>query len=602
MSDDTRTGTAGTTALVVLGGVAVLLGAAHWAAVNLAALLTGSRRPHVGVGQALVALGHLPAHLSDPRLAWPIEQQATMPRPGPYQAALLVMAVVVVGLVVVGVVVASRLGRRPEAVNQRRRLGVHTEPRLAKTRDLGPLLLRRPEPNRFVVGRWHRRLLATEGTTFRGQRGVLGAVAVIGPSQSGKTTGLIDGLQLWQGPAVVCSVKTDLMQATIAARREHGEVRVFDPFGLSGQPSTTWSPLRATRELEGAKAAASLLAHAHGEGSPNDAFWRGQAEQLLAAMLWTAANTVGHTMRDVVRWVLELDRPNGEGENGTLAPLVRLLTDNEDEQVAAEARQVQGWLQGQWKTDPRTTSSVYATARDAVWPWANPKIAATADTCDVTLDWLLGGANTLYLCAPLGDNRLGLVFSSILQDLIEQAFARSNRDGPPERRLLALLDETANTPLPKLPQWASTVTGAGIQLVTVWQSKAQVDRIHTDDADTVLTNHRTKLVYPSGLSDPSSIRYLSHLVGDEHVRGQVEHRSPFGAANASDSAIAPAMSSSFLSAHVLRQLCPGDGLLLHGDRPPVWLPHRRRATRHASSIRGVANGEAAPQRHRTGLQ
>ena len=155
-------------------------------------------------------------------------------------------------------------------------------------------------------------------------------------------------------------MKTDLLRTTVDARNDHGEVKVFDPFGVSGRPTTTWSPLRAARNLEGAKAAASLLAHTHAEASPNDTFWRGQAEQLLAAMLWTAANTEGHTMRKVVKWVLELDRP-GDGNNGTLAPLVRLLTDDDDEETALAAHQVQGWLQGQWKTDARTTSSVYAT-------------------------------------------------------------------------------------------------------------------------------------------------------------------------------------------------------------------------------------------------
>lgn len=72
-------------------------------------------------------------------------------------------------------------------------------------------------------------------------------------------------------------------------------------------------------------------------------------------------------MRHVVRWVLELDRPVGDS-GGTLAPLVRLLTDHSEPPIAVAAKQVQGWLHGQWSTDPRTTSSVYATARNAVWP------------------------------------------------------------------------------------------------------------------------------------------------------------------------------------------------------------------------------------------
>ena len=352
-----------------------------------------------------------------------------------------------------------------------------------------------------------------------------GAVAVFGPSQSGKTTGLIDGVRAWAGPAIVSSVKTDLLRATVQDREQRGEIKVFDPLGVSGMPSASWSPLRAASDLAGALAAAQVLARAGADEAPNDRFWRGQAEQLIAAMLWTAANTDGHTMRNVVRWVLELDRPQGD-DGGTLAPLVRLLTDHDDPAIALAARQVQGWLHGQWSTDPRTTSSVYATARNAVWPWADPAIAATADGCDITLDWLLADANTLYLSAPLGDEtRIGIVFAVLLHDLITQAFDRYNRTGETlDPRLLVLLDEAANTPLPKLPQWASTVTGAGIQLVTVWQSKAQLDTTYGKDADTVLTNHRSKLIYPSGITDLATVQYVSELVGDEHVRSDLDDR------------------------------------------------------------------------------
>ncbi len=88
-----------------------------------------------------------------------------------------------------------------------------------------------------------------------------------------------------------------------------------------------------------------------------------------------------------------------------------------------------------------------------------------------------------------------------------------------------MLDEAANTPLPKLPQWAATITGAGIQLVTVWQSKAQLDQAYGKDADNVLTNHRTKLIFPSGFSDLSTIEYISALVGDEHVRSELDERA-----------------------------------------------------------------------------
>jgi type IV secretion system protein VirD4 len=238
---------------------------------------------------------------------------------------------------------------------------------------------------------------------------------------------------------------------------------------------------------------------------------------------------------------------------------------------------VQGWLHGQWSTDPRTTSSVYATARNAVWPWADPAIAATANGCDITLDWPLGDANTLYLSAPLGDEtRIGIVFAVLLHDLITQAFDRYNRTGEVvDPRLLVLLDEAANTPLPKLPQWASTATGAGIQLVTVWQSKAQLDTTYGKDAETVLTNHRSKLIYPGGITDLATVSYISELVGDEHIRNDLDDSRWIGDALQRAAGRSPATIVPLLPPSVLRRVGVGDALLVHGNLPAVWLAAER---------------------------
>ena len=554
--------------LVAVGLLATASGG-HWLIANVAALVGRGRLLHAGVPDAMGALARLPKHWADPRRAWGEPAASNLPGPVIYWVCAAAVAVVAVVLAALAVNLVNR--HRHQPVDQRRRLGVEAQPRLAGRKDLQGLLIRGPEPGRFVLARWGRRFLATEAAACGRRRGVRGAVAVMGPSQSGKTTGLIEGVAAWEGPAIVSSVKTDLLRASLAARAAVGVVKVFDPLGITTMDKAKWSPLRAARDLKGALAAAQMLARAGGDEGPHDRFWRGQAEQLIAAMLWTAANTEGHSMRNVVKWVLDLDRPAGD-DNGTLAPLVRLLTDHGQPAVALAARQVQGWLHGQWKTDARTTSSVYATARNAVWPWADPDVAASAEGCDITLDWLLDGCNTLYLCAPLGDEtRIGAVFAVLLHDLVTQAFDRYNRIGEPlEPRLLVLLDEAANTPLPKLPQWASTVTGAGVQLVTVWQSKAQLEQIYGQDADDVLTNHRTKLVYPSGLSDMATIEYVSALVGKEHVRSDLDEQT-WSRAGERPPARTPATAVPFVSASVLRQMEVGDALLLHGELPPVWI-------------------------------
>jgi len=106
---------------------------------------------------------------------------------------------------------------------------------------------------------------------------------------------------------------------------------------------------------------------------------------------------------------------------------------------------------------------------------------------------------------------------------------------------------------------------------TVWQSRAQLDTIYGREADGVLTNHRSKLFYPSGLTDTTTTDYLSLLAGTEHVRGDLAPRHLSGAADADDRArIATAVP--YVSADVARRLQVGDALLVHGHLPPTWIP------------------------------
>ena len=137
---------------------------------------------------------------------------------------------------------------------------------------------------------------------------------------------------------------------------------------------------------------------------------------------------------------------------------------------------------------------------------------------------------------------------------------------PLDPRLLVVCDEAANTPLPKLAQWAATVSGAGIQLVTVWQSRAQLDQAYGRDADGILTNHRSKLFYPSGLTDTTTTDYLSALTGTEHVRADLTAGQLQTARGAHGTTAVP-----YASAAVLRRLRVGEALLLHGRLPPIWI-------------------------------
>jgi type IV secretion system protein VirD4 len=229
-------------------------------------------------------------------------------------------------------------------------------------------------------------------------------------------------------------------------------------------------------------------------------------------------------------------------------------------------------MKGLWDLDPRTSSSIYATARTAIWPWADPDVAAVSEDCDIDLDWLLTGTNTLYLATPLADqDRLAPVLGGLISDLVNQAFDRTSRQRARlDPTLLLVLDEAANTPLRKLPEWASTVAGIGIQLVTVWQSKSQLEAIYGAHADTILTNHLTKLFF-TGMSDTAGLDYVGRLSGHEHVPGYL------GADRVDSRDRVQPTQVPLLAPNVVRQMRPGDALLVHGTLPPGHIrPARHR--------------------------
>ena len=342
-----------------------------------------------------------------------------------------------------------------------------------------------------------------------------------------------------------------------------------------------WSPLRDAATVRGAKRAAwALMDASPKDGAENLTYFRSMAEDLLWPMLYTAAVS-NRTVADVVRWVMVLDRPSdlSEGEVATLLDAELTAPDAKRRDSARRAMQA---LKSTWELDERPLSATYSTAKTMVSAWLDPDVEASAENGNFDLQWLLDDSptedgrarsNSLYLCGPLQDQRrLSAVFGGLIGDLINQAFDEFNRTNEPLRDLLIVMDEAGNTPAKWLPEVLATCAGMGIVFVTVWQSRAQITAAFGDLADAVLTNHGTKLVY-SGTSDPSTLEYVSKLVGDEEVE-QTARSEDRGRGRRSRSQSQSATMRPLVPGHVLRQVAPGDALLIHGTLPPAHLQSR----------------------------
>lgn len=108
----------------------------------------------------------------------------------------------------------------------------------------------------------------------------------------------------------------------------------------------------------------------------------------------------------MARWVIANDVPSGvatDKPTGTVAPLMRALKADPARQAAGVF--VADALEGLWRNDHRTISSVYATAGTLIWAFVDPNVAtATAKDGDlIDPDLFLNGTGTLYVCLPLTD-------------------------------------------------------------------------------------------------------------------------------------------------------------------------------------------------------
>ena len=581
-------------AVLVMAAIAAAAVGAVWAGANMAALVFGSHQP---LGASLTSAAHATVALirrpGAPGAAWPPLARRRLPGAAAYWACTLPVALSAAAVLVA---VGMRAGGRRVGLERRTRMGLDPEGRFARRRDLAPLWVAGPTPRRMILGRVGGRLVATEerssplpaavGPLLRrraeGRRGDRGAVVVLGPTRCGKTTAFaIPAILEWDGPVIALSVKSDLMGATVRARRKLGEVKVFDPADATSEQTAGWSPLRAAHTLTGARKAAKALANAvdWSSSSGDMAFWVSSAEDLLAPLLFLAANNdLG--MAYVVSWVLTMDRPGPSGEGSQASLMLEPLLCSADTETAADARQAKELLEATWGLEFRQLSSVYVTAKAMVSAWADPTVARSAAGAPIDLAWLLDAgplgngqlrANTLFLCAPLHEaNRLAPVLGGLLGDLIEQAYERNGKDNEPVGPVLVIVDEAGNWPLRNLAGLASTCAGIGLLLVLVYQSKAQIDAVYGRQADTVLSNCLTKVFF-AGLSDESTLKYAESLLGSEHVTSRQVSVDLGGAGAGRRSMSESAARTELMPMALLRQVRPGEALLLHNTLPPAHL-------------------------------
>jgi type IV secretion system protein VirD4 len=531
--------------LVVLAGAGILLLSlvvGIEAAGAVGGLFASGHPVTLSLANAAATLARIPSHGAS--AAWPSHFRSWLPRD--MTPPLALGALVAAGLTAVGVWVLTLLVRsdQPKAA------------RWAKSGDLTSLRVGGPVTGRVILGRQGDRLIAA---------GDRASTLVMGPTQlAGKSSRVvIPALLEWQGPALNTSIKPDVLDATIGVRERLGEVKVFDPLGRTGLSTATWSPVASAGSWSQAREVAAMLMQVGWEQARLDRepHWRPAAARHLAPLL-LAAHAGRRTLEQVLVWIDTIEKDEPE----------ELLEQCPDPKAPRALEN----LKATWKKDPRYQSSLYATLEEGLDAWQEPSVAAATASSDITADWLLSGANTLYVVAPEKDQRrlwnlFGALLMQVIDDALQLAATRPGRRLEPP--LLCALDEVANiAPIPTLGTYASAGLGPGVLLLTVLQDYSQaIEHWGSERAQSILANHTCKL-FCSGIGDPATLRYIEGLLGHQLVHQVSEHRGSGSSARRSTT-VQPHLEP-LAPPHRVRQAAEDTALLVYGRLPPAWITLR----------------------------
>jgi type IV secretion system protein VirD4 len=531
-----------------------------WATGTISALVTRGRRPRAALEDMGAVAVRLAQHPGEPSAAWPAADRQVIPGPVAFYATLLVL----LGLAVV----LGLLGRRGyqwlQAVLPGR--GGKYGAAWATRRDLRDLVVHKGTDltGRIVLGRtpWRQ----TVASNLRH------SLLLFGPTLSGKTLSFVIPTVLrWRGPVIATSSKVDLLLATIKRRRRRGQVYVLDPFRASGMQSIRWSPLVGSKSWAGALDMAYWLAQAASvsHSIQTAEFWETLAKNLLAPLLYAAANKPGATMLTVVRWANEY-----QTAEEVLAVFTAMEEADPSDPGPGLARSA---FLASVKADARRKDSIYGTAQVLLDVYKYPAVADTASGCDIDREAFLRGYdsaampvdNTVFVFAPEHrQDQLRPLFEAFICWLIRAAEDRYAATGttldPP---LLVMLDEAANiAPLRKLGTYASSLASQGVQLVAVFQNFGQIKDRFGSQASTIVTNFLVKVLM-GATTDRELLDLLTYLISKE----EVSQESLTYGVDGSRVATASLRQRDLAPVHSLVQQQPGQALALLSYRRPVRL-------------------------------
>jgi type IV secretory pathway TraG/TraD family ATPase VirD4 len=404
-------------------------------------------------------------------------------------------------------------------------------------------------------------------------------VVVAGP-RTQKTTGYaIPAVVAAPGAVLVTSNKRDVVDATRDVRARHGQVWIFDPQKVANESANWWwNPLtfiapydaatgRARRdpttgqvqanEARAEKLAGQFVASSRPAGARTDAYFDGEAENLIGLLLLAAA-CGDERLTLVYTWLtqptdetaVDLLKVNGFDLQEQSLYALSHLPDKQREGVYGTARSLMGFLRN----------------RDIV-SWISP--SSLGERRQFHPHDFAASHDTLYPLSREGEGSAGPLIAALTVAVIDALVERATAS--PGGRLtvpfLAVLDEAANIcRFRNLDSYYSHFGSRAIIIMTILQNWAQGEEVWGVKGMEKLWSAANIKIYGGGVDDDKFLRRISDLIGpfEQIVRSESVGR---GSRQRSRSV----QEKTILTVAELRELPPGRAIAFASGTPAVLI-------------------------------
>lgn len=330
----------------------------------------------------------------------------------------------------------------------------------------------------------------------------------VAPSGAGKGIGcVVPALLTHPGSAIVLDIKGENAAVTARHRREIGQtVHILDPFGMTGQPSSSFNPLDAMHpdDPDFVADCRSLAANIIFDppGHRGEAHWNDAAIELVASLIAyvAAGGAQGPRGLSSVRELLTL-------EAGELEDLFEAMADHDHAFVSRGGKQM-------LQRPGRETASIVSTTQRHTGFLDDTRMIDSLGRSDVDFRTVKRTPTTLYLVLP--GERLS-AYNRWYRLLITVAMEAITRDpAVPKDKVLFMLDEMAQLGRMEPVLRAYTLLrGYGLQVWGIVQSLSQLKQLYGEDWETFIANAAVKQFF--GVNDMFTARYVSDMLSHETI-------------------------------------------------------------------------------------